>query len=121
MSRLDNHMAEILIKAIDNTHPDPIKNLRGCYKAGDPVAVFDDGHAWGKEEGPPKFFILKLPGVPAAQVRHLIQPLVDANQTLLRRRRFALPNTIVSAAATSGTLTLTLTSLSQQLLDRSLG
>ena len=67
-------MCEILIKAIDAEHPDPIKNARGCYKKGDPVVIFEDGHEWGKEEGLPKFWVLKIPGVPADLLKHLILP-----------------------------------------------
>jgi len=66
-------MAEILVKAIDATHVDPIKDRQGCYKCGDPVVVFDDGHAWGNEECPPKFVIVKVPGT-AEEVKHLIEP-----------------------------------------------
>lgn len=67
-------MAEILIKAKDTTHPDPEKDRRGCYKRGMPVAIMPDGHEWGKEERPPKFVVLKLPGVPVEKVRHYIEP-----------------------------------------------
>lgn len=57
-------MCEIIVKAIDVTNPDPMKDQRGCYKRGYPVAVYPDGTRWGNEERLPKFVIIKLPGVP---------------------------------------------------------
>lgn len=65
-------MAEILIRAKDNTHPDPEKDLAGCYKRGYPVVVMEDGHSWGSMEGPPEFYILKIPGVSRDAVQHYI-------------------------------------------------
>ena len=38
---------EILIKAVDATNPDPEKDLRGCYKKGDPISIKLDGWAEG--------------------------------------------------------------------------
>ena len=67
-------MAELLIKAVDSFHSDPVKDLRGSYKRGDVVVVMEDGHVWGKEEhpktttyNPPHFFILKILDVTVAQ------------------------------------------------------
>ena len=62
-------MCEILVKAIDHVHPDPVKDRAGAYKRHMPVVVFEDGHEWGKEEGPPKFYIVKIPGVKAATMK----------------------------------------------------
>ena len=62
-------MAEILVKAIDAHHPDPTVDLAGCYKRGDPVVIMPDGHQWGSEEGPPTFYIVKLPGVDPADLQ----------------------------------------------------
>jgi hypothetical protein len=67
-------MAEILIKAFDNTYPDPEKDQKGCYKRGMPVVVMPDGHIWGSSEGLPNFYILKLPGVSVDKVQHFINP-----------------------------------------------
>lgn len=36
-------MCEIIVKAIDVTNPDPVRDRRGCYKKGYPVAVYPDG------------------------------------------------------------------------------
>jgi hypothetical protein len=56
-------MCEIIVKAIDAVNSDPVKDRRGCYKRGYPVAVYPDGHIWGAEERLPKFVIIKIPGV----------------------------------------------------------
>jgi len=55
-------MAELLIKSSDTTNPDPVKDLRGCYKKGDVVVRKPDGWKWGKEElNKNKFYILRVP------------------------------------------------------------
>jgi|GEM_PF-4497413 len=55
-------MAELLIKSSDTTNPDPVKDLRGCYKKGDVVVRKPDGWKWGKEElNKKKFYILCVP------------------------------------------------------------
>lgn len=61
-------MCEMLIKATDNTHPDPHCNECHCWKTDDIVVVMEDGHIWGSKEGPPKFYIVSLPGVPKEDV-----------------------------------------------------
>lgn len=65
-------MAEILVKAVDATNPDPEKQRRGCYRKGDPVLAMPDGHAWGAEEGPPKFVVIKVPGIDPDQINDRI-------------------------------------------------
>jgi hypothetical protein len=37
-------VAEILVKAVDATHPDPVKDAHGCYKRGDIVEIGPNGH-----------------------------------------------------------------------------
>jgi hypothetical protein len=110
-------MCEILIFVRNNTHIDPEKDRRGCYKRGMPVCVFEDGHTWGREEskqqwiaegnlaatwpGQGKFVILKIPGVLAAEARALIDhqmeddagvPILnpDGSPKAYRRRRWQL-------------------------------
>lgn len=67
-------MCEILIFAGNNTHVDPEKDRRGCWKRGYPVVVKEDGHEWGAEEGLPKFIVVKIPGVPAAKAEAFLEP-----------------------------------------------
>jgi len=62
-------MCELLIKAISNTNPDPVKDQRGCYKRGDIVDVQADGFTWGREEGLPRFYIVKIPGITVTQAK----------------------------------------------------
>ncbi len=56
-------MAELLIKATDAHHHDPIKDRRGCYKRGDPVIAFRDGWSWGRLETIPTFWRIRVPNV----------------------------------------------------------
>lgn len=52
-------MAELLIKASDS----PVSDGPGKWYAALIVTVQEDGHEWGSKEGPPKFYILKIPGI----------------------------------------------------------
>jgi len=68
-------MAELLIKASDTTNPNPVKDLRGCYKKGDVVVVKPDGWKWGKEElKKEKFYILRVPNKAIEETQYLTQP-----------------------------------------------
>lgn len=67
-------MAEILIRAKNNTHPDPEVDRRGCYKRGMPVVVMPDGHQWGLAERLPDFVVIKLPLVPVESVLKYLEP-----------------------------------------------
>lgn len=109
-------MAELLIKAVDATHPDPIKNERGCYKRGDIVDVRPDGWHWGTEEGLPKFVIVKVPGLDPERVKHAMEPhhdLSDAeNPKMIRRRKWNLDSSVIpqgirAALFSTGSLTIT--------------
>jgi len=55
-------MSEILIKATDARHRDPLEDARGCYKRGDPALVMPDGHPWGRLETLPRFWRVRVPG-----------------------------------------------------------
>ena len=57
-------MAELLVKAIDATHPDPTKDQRGCWKRGMIVEIRPDGCIYGTAETLPTFYKIKLPLVP---------------------------------------------------------
>lgn len=89
-------MAELLVKAIDSRVADPDLERRGCYKRGDVVVVFEDGHEWGREERPPKFIVVQIPGAPASAFRELQE--VDWSPVLgpreeripMRRRQWRL-------------------------------
>ncbi len=81
-------MAELLVKAIDATHPDPVKDKQGCYKRGDVVVAMPDGHKWGKEERLPKFVIVKIPDLSIASAQKYIQEEVDGKGEPITRRLF---------------------------------
>jgi hypothetical protein len=63
---------EILVKAVSNTHSDPEKDRRGCYKKGYPVVIMPDGHTWGTEECLPRFVVVKCPQVTVPEAMHYI-------------------------------------------------
>lgn len=65
---------EILIKALDASHPDSGEDERGCFKRGDPVAFMPDGHEWGRCEGAPTFWRVRITGAPAAVVQRFCEP-----------------------------------------------
>ena len=91
-------MAEILIKATDNSVVDPVEDREGCYKKGDPVVVMPDGHGWGRKEGLPAFVILKIPGVHVSAIKQyssswdfiLDFEVVASNEEGFRIRMFAV-------------------------------
>lgn len=95
-------MAEILIKAIDATHSDPVKDKAGCYKRGMPVVIMPDGHPWGKEERPPLFCVLKFPVIGVKRLEEYISEhrlAVDVTQSLYQRRVWQLQWASLPAAA----------------------
>ena len=61
-------MAEFLIKAEDA----PVPDSAGKWYAASIVVVREDGHEWGGAEGPPKFFIIKVPGISQADAEAYI-------------------------------------------------
>ena len=92
-------MAELLIKAVDATHSDPAKDARGCYKRGDVVVAFEDGHQWGRLESLPpekggKFVIVKIPGVTLSELHEqtskagakLVDPAIEKSAEVTARR-----------------------------------
>lgn len=109
-------MAELLIKAVDASHEDPAKDARGCYKRGDVVVVMPDGHQWGRMEGPPDFFVLKIPGMSAEEAAELVSPETKPTElprgidvTARRSRRIdcdSLPSEYRRAIAERGVIQL---------------
>lgn len=95
-------MAECLTRLTDTNHADPVRDLT-AWKAGHVILVEEDGHAWRPGEdirawvaaGNPvdswhgNTGLILIPGVPADDVRYLMQSLYDAIslETLLVRRR----------------------------------
>lgn len=123
-------MAEFLIKVSDNMHNDPVKSLRGCYKRGDIVVVMPDGHAWGKEEGLPLFYIVKVPGLSVALVRNLLAGEPDfldpTGKGIIKRRAWTLnlslvPAPVLNTLNTTGIYTTTLTAVRNFIRHKSTG
>jgi len=88
-------MALLLVMGINKTHPDPIKDARGCYKRGDIVDVYEDTkHSGDPIANPiaPPFFLVKVTGVTKAQVEKYLEPEMDSVDLTrrVRRRRFRL-------------------------------
>lgn len=116
-------MAEVLVFAVNKTHPDPIKDAVGCYKRGDPVIVRPDGHTWGiRETIPPRnggqFVIIKIPGAPVSKVEKYILPQKDdLEPTRDQRRRLwrvvvdELPAAVRNQLRDTGTYTATWTQI----------
>lgn len=106
-------MAELLIKATDAFNADPIKDKAGCYKRGDVVVVMNDGWPWGKSEGPPKFVIVKIPGMTVEEAQKYIESEKDApDSEVLTRRKFKFhidgtPSEIKDELETKGIATMT--------------
>lgn len=82
-------MAELLLKRTQATNSDKIKQDRGCYGPGDIVVAMPDGHTWGKEEGLPKFWIIRCPEIPQEKLEYYISPKNDPNtKERLARRQY---------------------------------
>jgi hypothetical protein len=82
-------MAELLVKLRSVFHSDPTKDASGAYKRGQVVVVMPDDHPWGREEVPPKFFLIKVPGVSVGQVQKYTQQQVEGG-VITRRRLWVI-------------------------------
>jgi hypothetical protein len=100
-------MAEILVKAVDAIHPDPVKDLRGCYKRGDVIGVAPNGWAWGAlEQLAPvnggQFVIVKITDVTRTQVLNWVrnnwQCEIDGVDSNVRRRRVRIDTQLLPAS-----------------------
>ena len=107
-------MAEILVRAKNNTHSDPDIDRRGCYKRGYPVVIMPDGHQWGRLERLPDFVVIKVPLVSQETIEKYIQPekIQDGSEMVVYRRRLwkirvdDLPAAALQKLATEGELTI---------------
>ena len=124
-------MCELLIFIRNNTHADPEKDRRGCYKRGMIVGVQSDGHVWGSKETLPDFVIVKIPGVAVAAAEELLEHQIeddtgvptldgDGKPVVFRRRRWRavvdpIPNAIKNTLLTTGTVTVTVNQIKNYL------
>jgi hypothetical protein len=89
---------DFLIRAFDSTHPDPVKDARGCHKKGDIIDVQLNGFEWGSEElNTDLFYVVTVVGVPIddiSEAKKYMQPYVDQsdpdpkNWVTVRRHRY---------------------------------
>ena len=102
-------MAILLIFDHDNTRADPVKDLRGCYKRGDVVQVFEDGTPCVIPPAPP-FYIVEITGLSKALAEKYMQADTDLTNPekpiTLRRRKYgiavaAIPAVIRTALQTN--------------------
>lgn len=120
-------MAEMLVFAVNRTHPNPVKDRRGCYKRGDIVVVKPNGWGWGTEETKaPKdggvFVIIKIPGVSVASIEKYtasdsiqdgFEPNGQSPNIIHRTRRLfravidELPSNVVTQLRDTGVFTTT--------------
>lgn len=78
----------------DKASDDPRRDA-ALTKAGDVIVVVEDGHEWGRMEGPPDYLVVRVPRVPAVEFASLLarQPaLVDGmdHVGMLQARAFRL-------------------------------
>ncbi|MCR4301934.1 MAG: hypothetical protein NUV51_10015 [Sulfuricaulis sp.] len=107
-------MALFLIYGKNNTHADPIKDARGCYKIGDIVEVLDDSKHDGdiiKNPIAPPFYLVRITGVTKAQAEKYMAPYIDPatvgteNPVTLRRRQFNVEVASIPSAIRNKLLT----------------
>lgn len=104
-------MAEILIRAKDNSNLFDAAKDRMCYKAGYPVTVRPDGHVWGAKEVWPDFALIKIPGIPVSQVTKYTEVQMDVVLQPYRRRLWTLqwanlPQAVKDRLRSTGELTI---------------
>jgi hypothetical protein len=61
-------MAEILVAARD---------LPSGYERGDPIAVRPNNAPWGRAEGPPDFYVIKITNLNVDRARQFLEPLTE--------------------------------------------
>lgn len=71
-------MAILLVMARNNTHSDPIKDERGCYKRGDILGVYPDNFEFGRKEviapiDGGGFVRIHLDGITPVQLRTIVR------------------------------------------------
>ena len=85
-------MCEFVIKRIDATNADPEKDIRGCYKRGDIIAVMEDGLA----DTMPHLTVIKVPMLDISTARMYMDSIKDAEGNVLCRRKYRIPPNIMN-------------------------
>lgn len=125
-------MAELLVDMIGTVHPDPVKN-RLSGERGYVITVKEDGAPWGRLETVAprdggRYAILKLPGVPAADLKYMEEPeyddFVPSQEHRKRANKIdidALPAAIVSDMTNIGERLTNLTTLEPRIVLQKTG
>lgn len=106
---------ELLIKYSEATHPDPVEDMRGRAKRGMVVQIREDGATYGTRETLPRFALIKVPGVAAAEMAEYLAPEMDG-ETIVRYRRWqfmtaGMPPAWLDKITSTGALTVRATLL----------
>jgi hypothetical protein len=120
-------MAEVLIKAFNASHYDPVKDRRGCYKRGDLVVSVPDGHGWGRDERLPRFWRVRIPNVAVFMLESYCAELYEdvwvaglRAPDRAKRRRWSLRPELLATAQRRSLLRGEIVTLSWSELQRAL-
>ena len=109
-------MAELLVRTVNNTHTDPVKD-KACYKKGDIVLAAPDGYVWSRMESkkqwvnegldpnlwPGGFAILKVADITIEQAQVYLQ---ESNISDFIRRKSNLKWADIKAALPTNKLAI---------------
>ncbi len=88
-------MAQIVFKATDNVHADPVIDARGCYKYGDPVDIFASDRSLGRSVCFPTFMIVDCPEMENPEyMKYLLQGLTEQTSEVDGEGHPTSPDTI---------------------------
>jgi hypothetical protein len=118
--KANGHWMDSLTQAeVDKLDKGALESYEARAQKGDIIVVRPDGWKWGKEECLPNFIIVKVPQMSEAEAKQYESSLYDRtdpqNQIMLRVRKNAMPKTDVTAA-TTGTVSLSKTSLTSKVI-----
>ena len=126
-------MAEILIRAHNSWMEDVPQeekdrwddNMWAKYnrrrRKGNPISVRPDGAKYGKKECPPRYIIVKMPGVRVEDARQYIEKVVDGEEVKFIRR-WNFDHILIDAAisTTQGVIETNKTNFEANLTDEAL-
>ena len=104
-------MCEILLSNMNKVNPDDDEKDRWLYKRGDMVVIKEDDHVWGRLEGPPDFYLVKIPLIPRANVAKYVEQDGIPREPGSARRKWGfkwdtLPQSILNKFGADGELTI---------------
>lgn len=112
-------MAEILLKAQEETPVNP------SSRRGDLVAIMPDGHPWGRLEGLPDFYVIRVPGRAVADVqpyaRFIPDQFTGADTGVRRYYGHNSPPEWQAELAATGVITKTWEELAPYIVDKITG